>query len=266
MESKNWCFTLNNYTSDEVKDLKGLKCRYIVLGFEKGEKNGTEHIQGFIQFEKKVRLTKVKKINKRIHWEIMKSNVESAINYCKKDGVFEERGEVIKQGKRNDLLEAKAKVRRSGMRSILGENEEYNLQCIKVCEKMLTYCEKERDFKPEVIWIYGESGKGKTKYINKKCAEVGDAYWHDGTQWWDGYDAHSIVVMDDFRGSNMKMNYLLKLIDRYPHRVQVKGGYRQMLAKTFYISSIEHPKDIYKLQDEPIKQLLRRIDEIIPML
>jgi hypothetical protein len=92
---------------------------------------------------------------------------------------------------------------------------------------------------------------------------VSQGYWHDGTKWFQGYDAHEELVLDDFRAGNMKFNYLLKLIDRYQLRVETKGGYRQILAKTIYISSIQHPKEVYNLPDEPIAQLLRRIDLII---
>lgn len=259
MQSVNWCFTLNNYTSEEVCQLKGLKCRYICLGFEE---KSTKHIQGFVQFEKKVRITMWKKINKRIHAEIMRGTIEQAVKYCKKDGIYEEKGEYMIFGQRNDLLEAKKKCAEVNLRAVTSPESNYNIQVIRSCEIMLKYHEKVRDFKPEVIWIYGDSGAGKTKYVAEKCAEV-DTYWKDATKWWDGYDAHEVTVMDDFRASNMKMNELLKLIDRYPHRLEVKGGFRQMLSKKFYITSIMHPKDVYNLPEEPISQLLRRIDRII---
>ena len=68
----------------------------------------------------------------------------------------------------------------------------------------------------------------QTNYI-ERLVEGEDVYWKDHTKWWCSYDKHETVVMDDFRSSNMRMNELLKLIDRYPHRVEVKGGFRQML-------------------------------------
>lgn len=262
MQSVNWCFTLNNYTDDDVRALKLVKCRYICLGFEIGEEKKTPHIQGFIQFETKVRLTAWKKINKKIHAEIMKGNTDQAIAYCKKGGVYEEKGDVIKERQRTDLREAKKKCAAEGIRAITGENDEYNSQVIRSCEIMLKYHEKVRDFKPEVVWVYGNSGSGKTKYVKEKCAAE-DTYWKDSTKWWDGYDRHETVVMDDFRASNMKMNELLKLIDRYPHRVECKGSFRQMLSKKMYITSIMHPKEVYNLPEEPVQQLLRRIDRIV---
>jgi len=52
--SRNWCFTLNNYTEDEEQsfvDLEGHKqIRYFIVGKEVGEEEHTPHLQGFIIF------------------------------------------------------------------------------------------------------------------------------------------------------------------------------------------------------------------------
>lgn len=84
--SKYWCFTLNNYTKDEMDQLetifKSFKIEYY-FGEEVGE-NGTPHLQGFIKSGSKIRpLEKIK--NKRIHWEKTKGNEEQNITYCSKD-------------------------------------------------------------------------------------------------------------------------------------------------------------------------------------
>lgn len=261
-QSKNVCFTLNNYTEEDKNLLKQVKCKYICIRYEKGEE-GTPHIQGFIQFENKIRLTGLKKIHKKAHWEFMRGTTDQAINYCKKDGIFEEKGEVTKMGQRNDIIEAKKKVCQGGLRAILHNEAEYNLQTIRICEKMLTYHEEKRNWKPHVTWIWGKTGSGKSKMAFEKVCQGDDCYEKDQTKWWDGYDKHKTVIMDDFRSSNMKLNELLKILDRYPHRIECKGGYRQLLAKNIIITCILHPKDAYNVPEEPIEQLLRRIDEII---
>lgn len=263
-QSKNWVFTLNNYTDEDISSLKAINCNYILLGYEVGE-NGTPHIQGFIQFEQKKRLTAMRKINSRIHWEMMRGTVKQATDYCKKDGKFEEIGAYTTTGQRNDLKVAYETWKESGKIRKVIENEPNN-QVITTIEKVAKYCEKKRNFKPEVIWIYGDSGAGKSKLADE-LVENGDVYEKDDTKWWDGYDAHDIVVMDDFRDSNMRLNGLLKLLDRYAHRVEQKGTFRQMLAKKMIITSIRHPRDMYRkcaeVDQEPIQQLLRRIDKII---
>lgn len=84
-----WCFTLNNYTDKEYDylktELETLETKYII-GKEVGE-NGTPHLQGYVNFIKKVRpLEKIK--NKRIHWEKCKGSEEANIKYCSKDGNY----------------------------------------------------------------------------------------------------------------------------------------------------------------------------------
>ena len=62
--AKNWCFTINNYSSaDEIKldtmlTLTG-HFNYIIYGREIGESN-TPHLQGYVQFKKKLRLAQAK--------------------------------------------------------------------------------------------------------------------------------------------------------------------------------------------------------------
>lgn len=42
-QSKYWCFTINNWTPDDVPEFKNME--YLVFGREKGE-DGTPHLQG----------------------------------------------------------------------------------------------------------------------------------------------------------------------------------------------------------------------------
>lgn len=87
--SKMWCFTLNNYSQSELDSLitflkNGSK---FIIGKEIGE-NKTPHLQGYVNFDKKVRMSENKIINKRIHWEKCKGTEKDNINYCSKDGDY----------------------------------------------------------------------------------------------------------------------------------------------------------------------------------
>ena len=104
MEGRNWCFTLNNYTSEDEDLLKSFfneYCRYMVYGKEIGSKEHTPHLQGYIQLKKKLRMLSLKKkigIN-TIHLELQRAkNNEDAKNYCLKDGDIVEYGEFLKFG------------------------------------------------------------------------------------------------------------------------------------------------------------------------
>jgi len=86
--AKYFCFTLNNWTETELKNILDLldpKDTYII-GKEIGEQ-GTPHLQGFIKFFKKTRPIE-KFNNKRIHWELCKGSEIDNVIYCSKDNNY----------------------------------------------------------------------------------------------------------------------------------------------------------------------------------
>lgn len=84
--AKSWCYTLNNYTEEEKDRLSHLECNYHVCGDEVGE-TGTHHLQGYIVFRQSHRLSALKKIQPRAHWERPKAD-ENAANYCMKEKIL----------------------------------------------------------------------------------------------------------------------------------------------------------------------------------
>jgi hypothetical protein len=86
--SKKWCFTLNNYSVEEKNSISKLCLDNIgIIGDEVGDE-GTPHLQGYIKFNKAIRLTALKKINNRIHWEKSKGTDKENFLYCSKDNNF----------------------------------------------------------------------------------------------------------------------------------------------------------------------------------
>lgn len=105
-QQRNWCFTLNNYTEEEVKCIKEQDVQYLIFGKEKGE-NGTEHLQGYFQFKKRIGIRGLKKILERAHWEKARGTPEQNIAYCSKDKQIFTKGEVSKSGKvKVDMVKA----------------------------------------------------------------------------------------------------------------------------------------------------------------
>lgn len=257
---RNICFTINNWTEEDFDLLhnSGKWYSYLIYGFEMGE-TGTPHLQGYAELQKRMRLNSVKKILPRAHIEARKGTAEEAADYCKKEGDFEERGIISKQGERLDLDKVRTEALEMGMR---GVTSKFNQQQIHVAEKFLCYNETERDWKPEVIWIWGKTGTGKSKLARELTGD--DTYTKNtANKWWDGYDSHENIIIDDFRCSWWDLTYMLALIDRYAMRVEVKGGTRQILAKKIIITSAFAPNECYRGTGEAIEQLLRRVDNII---
>lgn len=141
--TKKWCFTFNNYTEKDYNELiellNGSNCCYII-GKEKGEQ-GTEHLQGYIEFEVKQRLSENKNFNKKIHWEQAKGNQEQNINYCSKEKNFIIKGFKIKKPLK-----------------ILEEKQLYDWQ-----KKIYELCKTEPDDR-SIYWFWETKGKvGKSQ-------------------------------------------------------------------------------------------------------
>jgi len=115
MTARNWCFTLNNYTDDDLTFFRShlndsSLVRYAVFGFEVGE-SGTPHLQGFVSFKQSRRLAYLRTyLSSRGHYEISKGSPEQNFDYCSKAGTFEEFGDRRSSGKRNDLEAFKSAV------------------------------------------------------------------------------------------------------------------------------------------------------------
>jgi hypothetical protein len=232
--------------------------KYVIIGKEKGGKNGTPHLQGYAELISQMRFNRIKReINDRMHFERRYGTQKQAIIYCKKEN-WEENGIQRHQGERTDLLKIREQIKHGVTQRELLDTYEITSGALRVIDRYYTYLEAEKREKPNVYWVHGERGTVKTKWAYDNFKDI---YWKYDTKWWEGYDRYETIVIDDFRASHMKFNCLLRLLDSYPYRCEIKGGYRRITSKNI-IRSNRKPSDIYNLPDEDIKQLLRRIDKI----
>lgn len=109
----------------------------------------------------------------------------------------------------------------------------------------------------------GPTGTGKTRSVFQQAP---DAYAKMANNiWWDGYDGDDNVLLDEYNSPWFTWNYLLRLLDRYPMLVEVKGGTVQFVARRIFITCNRDPREWYDrshLNKYPVEALLRRIDEI----
>ncbi|QXP08565.1 MAG: replication associated protein [Arizlama virus] len=245
-KSRNWCFTLNNYTDDEFKSLIEWSVpTWIVIGKEVGS-NGTPHLQGYVRFSNAVRLKSLKAFNNRVHWGVARMGPEFNFNYCTKGGIAnKERWDNIKSlAKENRLDEIDSEI----------YLKHYNT--LKTIAK--DHMERPDDLTEGKVglWYWGKAGTGKTM---SALREFPDSYRKcANNKWWDGYQGEDSVLIDDLDKSHEYMGFHLKIwADRYAFIAESKGSARYVRPKHVIVTSNWHPKDIWCVE-QTLEPIMRR--------
>jgi hypothetical protein len=241
-------FTINNWTEEElvaVLDIFDL-CVYSIVGFEGQAEGCTPHLQGYVYF-KNARTKKgvIRKFPRRAHIEIALGTAEQNMIYCSKEGEFNEFGIMPRQGDRTDLQLFKDTIITGGSEkeiiddytACFAKYDRFYQRCRNLCLKEIA----QKLGPPEVMVIIGPPGCGKTRlvYDNHDIndiykLEVGDG--SSGSVFWNGYNGEPVILIDDFH-NNLKLDYMLRLLDRYPMTLNTKGGHTWKCAKKIYITS-----------------------------
>jgi len=268
-------YVFTDYSRDS-EFLLALPWSYICWGHEICPTTQRPHFQGFIYLKDAKTENAVRKMFGGRHVELQDKNAtnQQSIEYCRGDytshkGVYKPLNEVFEeygfkpeqQGKRNDILLIQDKIKEGNctMRDILSSATTF--QTIRIAEINLKYFEKPRNWPPEVFWYYGSTGTNKTKTATEKCE---DPYiCMETTRWWEGYDGHADVIIDDYRCNFCHFSELLRLFDEYPLQLQVKGGTVQFRARDIVITAPHRPENMWAGRTaEDLGQLMRRIEVI----
>lgn len=251
-----WCFTSYLDTEPFFDDNK---TKYLTYGSEICPTTKRHHHQGYAEFKDAKTLSSVQKILKipNQHVEPRNGTPEQAAMYCKKDGEFKEFGKMSEQGARTDITKKVREHCEQGL-PLADIIDQVSYQGARHAELIYKYKEPKRTVAPEVYWFYGPPGAGKTRAAYDLCP---DLYAESEGKWFDGYDCHKHVLLDDYRPDDFKFKKLLRLLDRYPTRVETKGGSRQFLAEKIFVTTPYHPREYVPHSEHP-DQLLRRITEI----
>lgn len=264
------CFTHNNPTqadSDHWKAFIETECQYGCFQREVGAA-GTPHLQGYFILRIRRKLDWMHRRVPRAHFEKARGSPQQNKAYCSKEGGedFWEFGICPEgsggQGHRSDIQEVVELVKRG--RTIEEIADECPIQFVKY-HKGITALKSNlaprRNFKTEVHWFYGPTGTGKSREAAERWP---DAYYKmPCNKWWDGYNGEETVIIDDYRKDLCTFAELLRLLDRYAHRVENKGGSINFSSKRIVVTSTKHPEQIWEGRTaEDIGQLMRRIDVI----
>lgn len=240
---------------------------YIVGQLERCPTTGRLHVQGYVEYDKMTTLRQAKAhLGQDVHLEKRAGSQADAIRYCTKSETREAEpfsyGEKAQQGKRNDLKNAAKKIEEGVSVEDIIKADGNMLRYIKHLKEYKTLLDKPRDMNEgiNVEVIVGEPGVGKTRYVYEKEKDLFVMPESNGnTIWFDGYRGQEAVLFDDFYGG-IKYSSILRLLDRYPLQVPVKGGFVQWKPKRVYITSNQQPEKWYNIKD--IRALKRRISKV----
>lgn len=262
--SRAFCYTLFNYDDSTVAKLKELKSEYHIIGFEVCPTTGKKHLQGFVYFANARSTSALKKIANSIHIEMMKGTPKQASEYCKYDDYpantklneFWEEGQVPTQGSRTDWAEVRDALKTTDVISVI-DSYPQTLPAIRTLERYKALLLKPCHRDVTVIVRWGGAGVGKTRWAYDTYP---DLYSKPRGEWWDGYTGQKTVLLDDYYGY-LPYSELLRVLDRYPYQVPVKGGFVQAQWDTVIITSNKAPEHWYAqgLTDA----LRRRFKEVI---
>lgn len=236
--SRNWCFTINNWSDADWDALQAVPSKYLIMGKELGA-NGTPHIQGFIVYENARTLTAVKHDHATAHWEAAKGSVDQNVTYCSKDGDFSEFGTRPICSKRKGEVE-KERYAKAWEMAKIGDYDAIDADIRIKCYRTLQAIQKDFMEKPVDLtaldnhWIYGPPGVGKSLSAR---GEFAGAYFKPLNKWWDGYQGEENIIIDDFELDTHLGHYLKIWGDYYSFIGEMKGSSKGIRPKRIIITS-----------------------------
>lgn len=261
--SRDWCFTINNPTAEDDRQL--INCQtsadYYIFGKEVGD-SGTPHYQGYIQFRNPRTLQGVKRLLSRAHLEPRRGSRAQAIEYCEKEGDWVEFGE-----RPSTPLTQKARWKHIISLAESGDlntiKEEYPGTYLRYLEKLKSLARPTATILPvlENEWWFGSTGTGKSRHL---WSTYPQHYQKELNKWWCGYAGEEVVAIEEWSPKNECTASFLKIwADRYPFTAQIKGGslLRIRPKKIIILSNYTIDECFPATQDaEPIKRRFKVVN------
>jgi len=184
---------------------------------------------------------------KRAAFKVANGTPSQAADYCKKEGMYWERGLRKKDpgndASRSNLLQEQLQNVMATMKNGATPTEiMVSFPCVyaKYYRFVNEFSQNQKPAMREnlkVILLYGRPDAGKTFYCYQKSPNLYALPVKSGsTLWFNGYNMEKEVLIDDFAGQ-FRLDELLRLLDRYPIRTETKGGHTWFAPDVIYLTS-----------------------------
>lgn len=230
---------------------------YICAQKEVCPSTGKVHFQGYFETKTKRRLSAMIKYFHQVwptaHLEVSRGSAQQNRDYCSKSDSavpesFYEEGKPMAQGKRADIADVLQRLKAGETVCDILEDHPHLFDKVKYLEQYRSkYVGTDlRDL--TVFYLWGPAGAGKTKYVWDYCKKNNlqahfATFTSQGDIWHDGYDDQQVEVLDDIDIRKLNRTYLLRILDRYPVRLNCKGTTVPAQYTTVFITSNFSPPE-----------------------
>lgn len=259
---------------------------YLVYQTETCPTTKKVHNQGYIYFQNARTGKSLQKLfdNPTMHIAPAIGTPQQNRTYCTKEetrtGLIVELGTIPSQGKRTDLEELATRILEgTSLDAIIADSPAAYVQYSRGLERLAfrSSAKRSKIFRGmSVNVLYGQTGCGKTRLATSQILP-----WLTGTKdynpedyyildaqgdrtWFDGYEGEKVLVIDDFYGW-IPVAKLLRILDGYSYKAEIKGGFSWAAWEIVIITSNKHPTMWYKDYDpecEKWKALGRRLNQV----
>ncbi len=289
--AKNWCWTYNRGDDVSDEEWKQMIDRftslgeldqvlYLVFQQERGSSGHRDHLQGYVQLNRRCSLVAVKRdvfMSCTVHLIVAKGTPQQNRTYCTKDegrisGPYEHGDIQHGQGHRTDLDLAAELVRTQGAAQVAREFPTQYVRWNKGLHMLEAQLQRfQADPMREVVncavlWGPTDLGKSHAAFTLDSPADTFVVpIQNTGNLWLDGYQGQRTLIFDDFDPKTVPYRTLLRICDRYRLELPVKGGFVVAHWRNVVFTANDPPDQWYQ-SEEPYQggPLERRLGLVLP--
>ena len=279
---RRWVMTFQNVDEGFISKLNNIleseDIKYAIYGIENAPTTNNRHIHVYVHFRKTQYRNHIKALFGSCWLEPAKGSEKNNIQYISKDGDFKEFGE--KSETLTLTLEKESNLLKMLDDALNMEWEDfeakYPIECYRNRNKIMAWIHDHTislppwngDLKSKNIWLWGNSGVGKSKWAHQQALE-NVTFVKSCTKWWDGYKDSKIklIIIEDFPRDcgNWLINIIKIWCDRYGFDGEIKGGTKRINpGKWWMIVTCNHPIDyiFQEAAEEDVNAVKRRFTEL----